>query len=290
MKQKIITAFVTCFVLVASGCGGGGDAIFSPDPSIAQVPGGGETPDGDTGGGGGGSGSVNTTQSEGGQASRDCFLDGFCLRTCRDASECPEGFSCIMKVCTFDCQTDAECGTGGKCNDVGLCEVAEGGSIPACTADLDCGDGRFCNAAGQCEQIPVLLGCQADVDCPSGQYCDSSHSCQMFPTAGVACSTDADCPGNYYCDASGGCLQECRSDYQCEAGKACNANGRCVVPGAPAKLLSFSFGALGADTDPTGPMAFGSASFKLDHVVITAAGRNQILTSPRFRLISSAEF
>lgn len=296
MKSKIATLIIVTVIaagLFAYGCGGGSDASFSPDPTVADMPGGDNPPDdtggtggGDTGGGGGGSGDSSAKDSE-----RDCFLDGFCYRTCTSATECPEGFSCIMNVCTFDCQSDDECGTGGECSDAGLCETVSGSEIPMCSEDAECGDGRFCNSDGDCEQTPVLLGCAGDVDCPLGQYCeDATHECELFPSGGVACSIDADCPGNYYCSETNSCEQECRSDYQCVDGKACNTIGKCVDVSSPARLVSFSFGALGAATDPAGPVTFSSASFKLDNVVITPAGRNQVLTSTRFRLTASSEF
>lgn len=285
MKFTTGVAVVLVLAFAGYGCGGaGGDPEFSPDPSVGDLFGGNETP-------GGGDDVIDATgDGDEAQEERDCFLDGFCYRACESAADCPDGFSCIMRVCTFDCQSDAECGAGGVCNSVGLCEASTGEGIPVCTIDADCGDGRFCNADGACEQIPVLLGCQGDVDCPLGQYCDDMHKCELFPGPGVECSIDDDCPGNYYCDALGECTQECRSSYQCGDGEACNDVGRCVAVGAPARLVSFTFGALGADTDPAGPVSFGSASFRLTNVQITTAGRDQILTSPSYRLTGSINY
>ena len=280
--MTLFTVTLIAAGMFSYGCGGS-DASFSPDPSVAEVPGG-ENP--------GGGGETGGAGDESGKeiSERDCFLDGFCYRGCKTAEQCPSGFSCIMQVCTFDCQNDDECGAGGKCNDAGLCEATSGGEIPACTQDYDCGDGRFCNDEGGCEQIPVLLGCRNDADCPLGQYCEDTHACELFPSGGVACSTDTDCPGNYFCSETGSCEQECRSAFQCGDGKTCNSTGECMDVGAPARLVSFSFGALGSATDPAGPVTFSSPSFKLDNVVITPAGRNQVLTSSRFRLINSAGF
>ena len=112
MKQSIFILLFLALIVAVSGCGGG-DAKFSPDPSIGAQPGGDAPPppDGGTGDGGAGQGGENTSQNKSSQE-RDCFLDGFCYRVCRTAAECPEGFSCIMNVCTYDCQTDSECGTG----------------------------------------------------------------------------------------------------------------------------------------------------------------------------------
>lgn len=288
MKVKVNMLVILVFVMAVffhAACGGG-DASYSPDPTIGDVPGVGDEP----GGGGGGGDDDVVVEDDGEAEERDCFLDGFCYRECETAAGCPAGFSCIMSVCTFDCQSDDECGTGGVCNSVGLCEASTGEGIPACTADSECGDGRFCNDAGACEQIPVLLGCQNDADCPLGQYCSETHQCDLFPGPGVECSADEDCPGDYYCDGLGECAQECRSDYQCGAGEACDGAGRCVVPGAPTRLVSFSFGALGADTDPFGPVSFESASFRLSNVNITPAGRNQVLTSTSYRLTGSLNY
>ena len=289
MKLKIFSLIFIAIIagaFVAAGCGAGKDASFSPDPSVADLFGGDGSPDDPVG-----DGDVDVEGDKDQELPEtDCFEDGFCYRTCDAVSDCPDGFSCIMHVCTFDCQSDDECGTGGRCNEVGLCEVVHGEEIPDCTSDSECGDGRFCNSDGDCEQIPVILGCQNDADCPTGQYCNDAHSCELFPLAGVECVADDECPGNYYCDDSGQCAQECRSDYQCADGKACNDIGRCVTPGVPVRLKSFSFSTLGADTDPAGPITFESTNFKIDQAVITPAGRNQVLTSPRFRLTGSAAF
>lgn len=286
MKFKIaiflILAAIAAFFL-AAGCGGS-DASFSPDPSVANVPGGDTPGGGDTGGSGDGSSDTSKKSTD----EKDCFLDGFCYKTCTSVSDCPAGFSCVMHVCTFDCQTDDECGTGGECNDAGLCEAVTGEKIPACTQNSECGDGRFCNDKGNCEQVPVLFGCANDADCPTGQYCDeTTHECELFPAAGVSCSADADCPGNYYCGASHSCEQECRTDYQCSAGNACDAHGRCTTAGLPVRLASFSFNSAGADTDPAAPAIFESASYKIDMVEVVPSGRNEILSSTSFRLTRS---
>lgn len=284
MKSKIFSVLVmTMFaaVFISWGCGAGGDASFSPDPGLADVL---NDDPLDDGTGGGGQVDVDPEKE------RDCFLDGFCYRECETVSDCPAGFSCVMNVCTFDCKADDECGDGGRCNSVGLCEVDSGLGIPACSSDSDCGDGRYCNAEGGCELIPVLLGCQSDIDCPLGQFCSDLHSCELFPGPDVDCAIDDDCPGNYYCDAGGSCQQDCRSDYQCPEGEACDVSGRCMVPGEPVKLVSFSFGVPGAESDPDGPVIFKSENFMIDQVVIAPAGRSQVLTSPRFRLIGSTPF
>jgi len=176
------------------------------------------------------------------------------------------------------------------CNDAGLCEATTGEGIPACTSDAECGDGLFCNAGGACEQIPVLLGCQNDADCPLGQYCSDTHQCDLFPGPGVQCGADEDCPGDYYCDALGECRQDCRSSDQCADGEACDGTGRCVVPGVPASLAWFNFGGAGAESDPAGPVSFGSTNFRLKNVVITPAGRNQVLSSTSYRLTGSLNY
>lgn len=290
MKHIFIATFIIVLAAAVAGCGGGKDASFSPDPSIAQVPGGQDAPGGgDVGGGDGGDGTVNTGETAGGEPDdEDCFLNGFCYRACKVATECPQGFSCILYVCTYDCQTDQECGSGGKCNEVGLCEVAEGGSIPACSSDVDCGDGRFCNGQGQCEQIPITLGCQGDIDCPMGQYCGEEHSCKVLPEMELSCTIDSNCLGDSFCNGSHICEQECRSDVQCSEGASCNNVGKCVSPSTPLKLVSFSFGSL--RNEDSGSSTFGSTNFKLKNVEMTVAGRNQVLTSTHFRLIGNADF
>lgn len=280
----LVLVAISSAVFFAAGCGGS-DASFSPDPSVGEnpvAPAPGQTP-------GGGDGDVGGTQA-GEVVTTDCFENGFCKRECATANDCPAGFSCVVNMCTFDCQSDAECGKGGACNEQGLCEVAGGDPIPPCSLDSECGTGRSCNAQGACEKIAVAFGCMGDVDCPQGQYCDSTHQCELYPAAGVSCAADADCVGNYYCNASNLCQQDCRADSQCAADQACDQHGRCVNPGAPAKLVSFSFNALGADTDPAGPVVFKSPSFTIDRAEISPAGRNDILTSTRFKLIGSAGF
>lgn len=278
MKRHVGVVLLVVLAIATAGCGAGSDVSFSPDPTVADVsappPSGSDVP-------GGTDGEVVTT---------DCFENGFCTRACVSVSDCPAGFSCILKVCTFDCQADAECGTGGRCNDQGLCEAASAEPLPLCTQDADCGDGRYCTDEGACEKTPAILGCNRDSECPLGQYCDEVHQCQLYPGAGVDCSIDADCPGESYCDALNRCHQDCRTDQQCAANEACSAFGKCVVPGAPAKLTTFTFTALGADTDPTGPVRFTSPSFVIQRAEIVPAGRSETLTSQRFRLVGSAGF
>jgi len=281
---RLTALVVSLFMLFALsfGCGGGSDPEYSPDPSVGDVVGGDETPGGDE---------TEPTSEDGektGGASNDCFEDGFCDIRCVNASECPPGFSCVMHMCTFDCLSDDECGTGGVCNDSGLCEATDAEPMPDCVSDSECGSGRFCNPAGTCEKISVLLGCRNDADCPLGQYCDDSHTCEIFPDAGVACSVDDDCPGNYHCGASSLCIQECRTHSQCGAGEACDDGGRCILAGIPAGIAYFSFNSTGAASDPIEPATYASQSYRIDMVEIAPAGRPEMLASTSFRLVGSA--
>jgi len=282
----LLISLVMLFAL-SFGCGGAGsDPSFSPDPSIGDMLGGDEDEGDGEGGSQGGDASGESRSVEEG----DCFEDGFCNVRCASASDCPPGFSCIMNMCTFDCQDDDECGAGGVCNDAGLCEGADAEPMPGCVSDDDCGLGRFCNEQASCEKIPVLLGCRGDADCPYGQYCDDDHSCQVYPGAGVECSDDSDCPGNHHCDADYLCAQECRAHEECAEGQGCDPQGYCTDVGQPARLASFTFNAPGANTDPAGPAVFTSANFRIDMVEIAPAGRQAVLSSPGFRLVGSTGF
>jgi hypothetical protein len=278
---------ISCFLMLALsfGCGGaGGDPAFSPDPSVLDVP-------GDDADGSGEGGEIEVPE-EGDDASADaaaganCFEDGFCNQRCASASECPPGFSCVLNMCTFDCLSDAECGSGGWCNDAGLCESTVAAPMPDCASDAACGSGRYCNAAQACEKIPVFLGCRNDADCPLGQYCDDAHSCALFPGAGVECAADGDCPGNYHCSAALRCEQECRADAQCSDGTACSSEGLCVAVGSPVRVVSFSFNTAGSQD----ASVFKSAHFRVDQVEIAPAGRSEMLSSAHYRLIGSTGF
>ncbi len=280
-----LTALLVSMLMLAAlsfGCGGaGGDPSFSPDPSVGDL-------FGDDDQGGGGEVEVpDDNYSDADAAEEDCFEDGFCNRRCTTALDCPPGFSCVMSMCTFDCVTDDECGTGGTCNDSGLCEAIGGDPIPECATDDECGEGRFCNTLGGCEKIPVFLGCRDDADCPAGQYCEDDHSCQIFPPAGIDCAYDYDCPGNYYCGPSYLCVQDCRTAYECGPAKTCSDDGRCVSVGAPSRLAYFTFNGLGSQADPATPAVFESASYKIDMVEIAPAARSEMLTSASFRLIGN---
>lgn len=286
MKQKFKLTILVITVLFLAACKIGGDPSFSPDPTVEQLFDDGEAGDSANGAAASQDDEENAEQEN----AKDCFEEGFCYLECEVSNDCPEGFSCIMNVCTFDCQSDAECGIGGVCNSMGLCEVSDGEVIPPCTSNEDCGEGRFCNDAGECEQIPTLLGCQSDADCLADQFCDDLHNCDTLPETGVECLSDADCLGDFFCDAMGECTQECRTDFECSEGEACDGLGRCLVAGIPVKLISFSFGALGSTSDPLGSTTFGSTKFKLSNVQITPAGRNLVLSSPNFRLTGSFSY
>lgn len=299
MKLRLHMVILVAFSFVASaavstGCSIGGEVSFSPDPTIGGLIDDGDDPvDGTDGGGGGGGGdgdyTVEGQTAEEEEKERDCFLDGFCYRQCSEPADCPAGFSCIMSVCTFDCQSDEECGSGGVCNDAGLCETTST-SIAGCTNDAECGADRFCNASAECEQVAVQLGCQGDADCPLGDYCDEAHSCTPFPGPDVGCAADGDCPGDYYCSIGAICEQDCRSSVQCNTGEACDATGRCVTVGTPARFVAYSFGSLSADADPASGGVFSSTSYSVSNVEIVQAGRNQVLSSSRYRLVGSTGF
>ena len=166
-------------------------------------------------------------------------------RYCTGASVQPD------PPCPADCQQDADCDPGARCDGTCLPVLANG---ERCDEHSDCSSGHcqngFCCADGDC--------CAVAGDCP-GRYseapvCDSAATCQGHRADAVCsqheCSTaapaadDRGCGAGLLSDACGfypavfcsgaaeqgdpGCPPSCQRDADCDPGAHCDA-GECLA-------------------------------------------------------------
>lgn len=151
-------------------------------------------------------------------------IDGVCSlyeRSCEDSG----------------CSSNAECGSGMKC-DVSTGECVDSG----CSSSSDCGGGMECNrSTGEC----YTPGCGSDSDCFEGQTCQGG-ACIRSPGGCEICEpcvTDTDC-GPGVCvfidgEGSGFCSRECSGQASCPGDSTCAefSGGQrfCFNPGAGPK-------------------------------------------------------
>lgn len=113
-------------------------------------------------------------------------VDGKCVDTCSDDTQCDEGFACDteLSVCT---NPASPCTITADCGDSALVCVA-GACVPRCSSQGECPDGQTCVANGcvpdQAPQFLCSVEGQQDA-CSAGSIC-LHHSCY------IACTTDAD--------------------------------------------------------------------------------------------------
>ena len=166
---------------------------------------------------------------------------GLCTRDCSTDEDCGTGSSCIVvdprsgaAICLASCEvgeTPRRCRQGYGCaSGIGTTPVC----LPGCIDDSDCSSGLTCDpsggAAGEgaCFTPGAEVGdaCTAETDCPSGAFCRGSWpggACVYF---GCDYQTD-DCPAGSTCVASGGrfgalCAAECTSNADCREGYRCS--------------------------------------------------------------------
>jgi outer membrane exchange protein TraA len=138
---------------------------------------------------------------------------GSACAACRQDMECDEGAFCLGGQCTT-CNTDKRCGVRcGACGgDTPYCldeQKAINALCVRCLTDAQCGTGGKCDSKThtcdlKCEatcapETPHCDGtscveCYADTQCPCGGTCDTStHKC------GTSCKKNNDCLGDQHC-------------------------------------------------------------------------------------------
>ncbi|MBU0552060.1 hypothetical protein KKF91_13980 [Myxococcota bacterium] len=162
-------------------------------------------------------------------------------------------------VCLDACAGDGDCraAEGYRCRTIGVVKDQTGADVPQrvcapnCQSNASCEEGWRCDAqAGVCVEgvgAPNPLGgfCESDAECASGRcltgarwphgYCSSDcAACEgVCGPDGVclsACAHAQDCRLGYAC-VDGGCLGPCAADADCAEGLRCErATGLCVQP------------------------------------------------------------
>lgn len=187
---------------------------------------------------------------------RECGPDPVCGVSC---GGCEDGEICTADSCApngqcthnpdlvacpppvEECQTDADCADGNKCNGDEKCSAAH--TCSAGTA-LDCDDGLFCNGTESCD---TKLGCRPGVapdctflngQCAVGKCDEASDACvnDTAVKAGAACGSASEnqCDGRDTCDGAGVCQANfkasgttCEDGQYCTVGETCNGFGSC---------------------------------------------------------------
>ncbi len=127
------------------------------------------------------------------------------------------------RICTFECQTNADCPSGSLCDYNGICQQT-----------------HDCDAATYCQPVLPLNPPPAEHDYPLGggiiTYCDldaakCTYDCTEYGSFGGTCSgesvcaagrcaecaTNEDCPDNHYCEIE---TRECKFLALCDTDQA----------------------------------------------------------------------
>lgn len=171
------------------------------------------------------------------------FPAGYCTSSCLDATECPDGSSCVSfgstsGLCLLDCNAASVCPSGLGCSRGGRLPPV---CLPGCDADADCAEGLTCNpdagvlGEGSCYDPVAPLGgtCAGDDDCPTGAFC-ATESEADYPggacvTTGCDAGNNTGCPDDAQClpqrFGSGICFDGCDSNEDCREGYECDNYG-----------------------------------------------------------------
>ncbi len=182
----------------------------------------------------------------------ECVVDGDCLPglqcvqgmcqiaeglgdPCDPNGQCPGPLVCVAGICLpnvfeDECQQDADCGEGMRC-DAGAC-VMRGVLGDPCNDGMDCVEDFECRD-GVCQEPAGDDLCAVNADCPAGMVCVAGF-CEPGNGGGM-CADDAECPAGSRCVAgvcqAGNDGDMCAGDEECPAGEIC-FNGQCqMAPG-----------------------------------------------------------
>jgi hypothetical protein len=204
--------------------------------------------------------------------------------------------------CTASCETDTQCGGGGKCS-APVGEV-EGECLALCTDASACRAGYLCVGAvarwqitGTCQPAPqtaqlddgvVGLPCESNADCGGGECAAASPLGTPLPGRYCSgrCLEDSNCGAGGAClvysgsNNAGHCYARCSSDTECtRAGYGCRQlapNFNACYP-APVALPDRHAGAACRDDSDCGGNE-GSCAFVLPYGNLNAA--NEEIPAP----------
>ena len=185
-----------------------------------------------------------------------CSSDADCHHGAQGAAAICANSGAAAGHCIDGCHTDADCPSGGSCDESQAhwqCTNAPPALGTACTSDAQCGgpgSARVCGASSHA----CVIGCHADTDCPAGAACDKSGAAWVCAPAalplGAACATDAQCggPGSArVCSSSSHtCIAGCHHDTDCPATQTCDttqATWQCAAkPTSTCPVLTYPSG------------------------------------------------
>ncbi|MCA9521847.1 MAG: lamin tail domain-containing protein [Myxococcales bacterium] len=128
------------------------------------------------------------------------------------SSSCPQEYATChpdLTICTKSCATIVDCPTNSDC--VGTtskyCVPASRSNCAPCKTDAECGPGGLCSQIGDIAGVPVKVCsgfCDADTKCPDGYQCTGNHcsliegQCRDVDRGGLCkpCTAHSDC-GDY---------------------------------------------------------------------------------------------
>ncbi|TNE44365.1 MAG: trypsin-like serine protease [Deltaproteobacteria bacterium] len=162
-----------------------------------------------------------------------------CLALCDSQTPCPSGFQCQLSgpgrpstcvpkgpSCLQVCQSDADCGPNGACNQqgciyLGQAKVNESCEERNCATGLTCvstQDGKRC--LQPCHVKPGQVGgaCVGERTCSQGSFCLVVRGTKRKFCA-QECKSDTDCQQGGSCQR-GFCV--CRNDQECNQGASCH--------------------------------------------------------------------
>ena len=126
-------------------------------------------------------------------------------QACQSRKECPEGFTCLFKICQKTCVKDLDCPSGQKCQKsyCGGLVVPDGGEPPEeNTGGCTDGHSRPCfSGTSGCSKQGEQYKCQPNTPCKAGtQKCVSGKwetKCtgEVLPAPESCDGTDNDCDG-----------------------------------------------------------------------------------------------
>jgi len=156
-------------------------------------------------------GGVECTAVEGQPSAETCgdLVDADCDGLLSNGCGCGSDADCELcneaqGLCSWYCESSADCASGQYCNDAGVC-------TNGCTSDSQC--------PGACEE-GRCVACDESADCPAGLSC-SQGACVAL------CASDADCSNGLLCDTEAGSCVACFQDSDCGQGSC--REGQCVV-------------------------------------------------------------
>lgn len=165
----------------------------------------------------------------------DC-ADSDCAGGACFSGACTQGATCAGGACQGGQPVKCEQPPNGCFDQLGTCDVSDGGCQYAVAPGRTCNDGNACTSPDRCSDAGACSGpmvsCQSPSPCLKPTACAPGAGCQFVADPSATCDDGNPCTSSDVCRADGGCggaPKSCPMPGACLVSLGCQTDGGCAT-------------------------------------------------------------